>query len=140
MNNIVKPNNLKKLSLYARSKGNPNAIKWRILGACVDRVIIEPTLERFDFTHDITKISRIGIEVISREDHESAVIVELIELAGEPLRDLDHFAVYRLKQGGIKRSYGYLDEPGKCWFKIRFNSVAHNFVLFSMPEVKYDFN
>ena len=140
MNNTLKPKILKKLSLYARSKGNPDAIQWRILGVCVDRVIIEPTLERFDFVHDITQISSIGIEVLNRSDHESAVIVELIELSGEPLRDLDHFAVYRLRQGGIKRSYGYLDEPGECWFKIRFNPVVHNFVLFSMPEVDYDSN
>ena len=138
MNNIVKPNNLKKLSLYARSKGNPDAIQWRILGACVDHAIIESTLTRFDFVHDITQISSIGIEVIDRVDHQSAVIVELIELAGEPLRDLDHFGVYRLKRGGIKRSYGYLDEPGAYQFKIRYNAVVHNFVLFSMSEVTYD--
>ena len=138
MNNILKPKTLKKLSLYARSKGDPEAIQWRILGPCVDRVILEPNLERFDFVHDISMISRIGIEVISRSDHESAVVVELIELAGEPLRDLDHFGIYRLQRGGVKRSYGYLDEPGECWFKIRFNPVVHNFVLYSMPEVDYD--
>lgn len=137
MNNILKPKNLKKLSLYARSKGKPDAIEWRVLGDPMLSVVIEPGLTRFDFEHNTQTISKIGIEVLDRTDTESAVIVELIELGGEPLRDLDHFCVYRLRKGGIKRSYGYLDEPGVCMFKIRFDSVAHNFLLYSMPDVKY---
>lgn len=136
MNNTLKPRNLKKLSLYVRSKGE--AIRWRVHGNYQHQENLEPNLFRFDFDHNINSISKIGVEVIERTDTESAVIVELVELGGEALRDLDHFCVYRLKRGGIKRTYGYLDEPGVCMFKIRYNSVAHNFVLYSMPEVQYD--
>ena len=136
MNNTLKPRNLKKLSLYVRSKGE--AIRWCVHGNYQHQENLEPNLFRFDFDHNINSISKIGVEVIERTDTESAVIVELVELGGEALRDLDHFCVYRLKRGGIKRTYGYLDEPGVCMFKIRYNSVAHNFVLYSMPEVRYD--
>ena len=136
MNNTLKPRNLKKLSLYVRSKGE--AIRWCVHGNYQHQENLEPNLFRFDFDHNINSISKIGVEVIERTDTESAVIVELVELGGEALRDLDHFCVYRLKRGGIKRTYGYLDEPGVCMFKIRYNSVAHNFVLYSMPEVQYD--
>jgi hypothetical protein len=64
MNNILKPKNLKKLSLYARSKGNPDAIQWRVLGDPMLSVVIEPGLTRFDFEHNTQSISSIGIEVI----------------------------------------------------------------------------
>ena len=135
MNNILKLRNQRNLSLYVRSKGD--AIRWKILGDPVSSQQVEPTLIRYDFVHDITTITSVGIEVIERTDTQSAVIMELIELGGEPLRDLDHFCVYKLKRGGIKRSYGYLDEPGVCVFKIRFDSVTHNFLLYSMPNLKY---
>jgi hypothetical protein len=107
------------------------------LGDPVSSQQVEPALVRFDFVHDVTTIASVGVEVIERTDTDSAVIVELIELGGEPLIDLDHFCVYRLKRGGIKRSYGYLDEPGVCMFKIRFDAVSHNFLLYSMPNVDY---
>jgi len=135
MNNTLKPRNQRNLSLYIRSKGN--AIRWQILGDPVSSQQVEPALVRFDFVHDVTTIASVGVEVIERTDTDSAVIVELIELGGEPLIDLDHFCVYRLKRGGIKRSYGYLDEPGVCMFKIRFDAVSHNFLLYSMPNVDY---
>lgn len=138
MNNTLKPRKLKKLSLYARSKGDPNCITWRVLGNPILTVQLEPDLVRFDWEHDITAISRMGIEILERTDTQSAVIVELIELGGEALRDLDHFCIYRLASGGIARSYGYLDQPGVCMFKIRFDSVSHNFLLYSLPNIVYN--
>jgi len=134
---MSKPKNLQKLSFYVKYKGTPENVKWLILGDYVYREKVNIDTERFDFEHDPRSISQIGIEILERSDHESAVIVERVELDHEPLADLDHYSVYRLKSGGVKRTYGYLDEPGVCVFKIRYNPVVHNFVLYSLPEIKY---
>ena len=137
MNNIKLPKTLKKLSLYARSKGNAANIEWRVLGNPDSWHGLAPDLVRFDWVHDVRTVTQIGLQVLSRTDHDSAVIIERIEIDGEPLSDLDHFGIYQLRSGGIKRTYGYMDEPGQYRFKIRFDAVVHNFVLYSLPQMQY---
>ena len=102
MNNIKLPKTLKKLSLYARSKGNAANIEWRVLGNPDSWHDLAPDLVRFDWVHDVRTVTQIGLQVLSRTDHDSAVIIERIELDGEPLSDLDHFGIYQLRSGGIK--------------------------------------
>ena len=35
---------------------------------------------------------------------------------------------------GVKRTYGYMDEPGTYQFKIRYNALTHNYLNFLIGD------
>lgn len=57
------------------------------------------------------------------------MIIDKIILNDILLNYVDSFGVYKIKQG-IKKTNGYIDEPGTYNFKIRYNALIQNYLTF----------
>ena len=82
---------------------------------------------------DPREIKRISVDLVSINEHD-AVIIEKIVLDEIELKNLDRFGVYKLKSGGTKKTYGYMDEPGTYTFKIRFNAHSHHYLTYLVSQ------
>ena len=89
-------------------------------------VSVDQDIYKFDVNPDIVFNLVITVDNITTD---SALIVDKIILGGEQLTHLDSFSIYRTKNG-IKKTHGYIDEPGTYRVKIRYNALSQNYLNF----------
>ena len=66
---------------------------------------------------------------VTQVEQNAALIIESIVLGNTPLSHIDTIGQYKTSLG-IKKTYGYMDEPGTYKFKIRYNAISQNYISF----------
>jgi len=85
------------------------------------------------WTMDLKNIKKISVDLLVADNHD-AVIIEKIVLDEIELKNLDQYGVYKLKSGGTKKTYGYMDEPGTYTFKVRYNAHSHHYLTYLISQ------
>lgn len=90
----------------------------------------------FDIEHNVDRISRIQVELLEVGESGGHVKIENITFDNEVIHHWDNFGVYRTKQGEIKKTYGWMDQPGTYTFKIRHSQSLHCYMMYMLDIVK----
>jgi hypothetical protein len=109
------------LFLYLKFKGD------------IPKFVINPapiSVEQDTYKFNINPDSVVNLTItVDNITVNSALIIDKIILGGELLTHLDTFSTYRTKNG-VKKTHGYMDEPGTYRFKIRYNALSQNYLNF----------
>ena len=115
------------LSLYIKFKNPKQEIKFSVFPPPMDAV---HESEGIVYHFDLDPLSIFNLSVtVTTLPIGSAVIIYKITLNDTILNYLDSFGVYKT-DNGTKRTYGYMDEKGTYQFKIRYNVLSQNYLMF----------
>ena len=71
--------------------------------------------------------------VYADASHTQTLLIKSISVNSYNLTRFDKYGKY-WTDSGIKKTHGYMDEPGEYRFKIRYNALSHEFLTYLLTE------
>lgn len=71
--------------------------------------------------------------VYANADADNQLQIKNISLNQRPLYQIDQFGRYHCATG-VRKTHGYMDEPGEYVFKIRYNALSHEFLTYILKK------
>ena len=80
--------------------------------------------------HDTKSTSVIELRLLQVLVPGGHIKLNSFEFAGQQIHHWDQFGVYRTNSGQVKKTYGWMDEPGTYRFKMRYSQNLHCFLMY----------
>ena len=92
----------------------------------------EDNCECVEYHIDPTKIFRFSLHADA--NHKQKLIIKEISINRYAMTQFDVYGKY-WTANGIRQTHGYMDEPGKYVFKIRYNALSHEFLTYLLTPI-----
>lgn len=96
---------------------------------------LENNLIEYEFLIDLAVSSKITINVISQTPN-STIQVKRLVVSGIEVGNINNISIFKTLDGRIKKTHGYLDEPGTFTLKIHTNPISLNYLSYLLDLTK----
>jgi hypothetical protein len=86
--------------------------------------------QKWELVHDTKSTTVIELRLLQVLAPGGHIKIDCFEFAGQQIHHWDRFGVYRTAMGQVKKTYGWMDEPGTYRFKIRYSQNLHCFLMY----------
>lgn len=121
-------NTIKKLSLFLRIS-DPGSIVYTV-SPDPKKEIHEHDYKILDFDIDVSTRTTVQINLLNKLSNQDYIQIFKVLLNDIELHDFNFYSVYKTTDGKIKKTNGWLDEPGSCKINIHTNPISQSILTY----------